>query len=75
MFSIWPIEMTQSGATILEQSWSRSDGNESILRFPQTSKITEAIPSYCLVSYQWHLFGEFYPSAEMQSVNSTARDD
>ena len=38
-------------ATTPVQSGSRSDGNEGALHIPQSSTITEAAPSYCLVSY------------------------
>ena len=50
--SIWTIERTLSGTTILGQSRSGSNGNEEVLRIPQCSSITEASPSDCLVSYQ-----------------------
>ena len=41
-------------------------------RIPQSSSITGTSPSDCLVSYQGHSLGESYPSAEVQSVYSTA---
>ena len=53
----------------------RSDGNKEVLRFPQNSSITGAWPSDCLMSYPGHSLGDSYPSAEMQSVYSTAPDD
>ena len=34
-----------------------------------------AFPKDCLVSYSGHLLGEYYPSAEMLSVNSAAPAD
>ena len=43
-----------------------------VLRIPQSSSITGASPSDCLVSYPGHLLGEIYPSAEMQFLYSTA---
>ena len=52
-----------------------SDGNERVLCIPQSSSITEASTSYCLVSYPGHSLGEFHPSAVMQSVYSTAPAD
>ena len=60
--------------------WGRSgpgsNGNEEVLRIPQISSITGTSPSDCLVSYLGHLLGEgSYPSAEKQSVNSTAKAD
>ena len=39
------------GATILGQSGAKSDGNERVLHVPQSSSITGASPSDCLVSY------------------------
>ena len=50
--SIWPIDRTLSWATILGQSEPRSDDNKWLLRIPQSSNITGASPSDCLVSYQ-----------------------
>ena len=73
--SIWPIERTLLGATPWGQSGPGSNGNEGILRIPQSSSITEASPSDCLVSYQWHSLGRGYPSAEKQLVYSTAKAD
>ena len=46
-----------------------------VLRIPQSSSITEASPSDSTVSYIGHSLGESYPSAEMQSVYSTAPAD
>ena len=60
---------TLSGATILGQSGLGSNGNKRVLC------ITQSSPSDCLVSYPGHLLGESYPSAEMQSVYSTALDN
>ena len=48
--SIWPIDITLSGASIPEQSGPGSDGNEEVLHIPQSSNITEASSSDCLVS-------------------------
>ena len=50
--SIWPIHRTLSGATTLGQSGPGSDGNKGVLRIPQSSSITGASLSDCLVSYQ-----------------------
>ena len=55
-----------------------SDGNEGVLRIPQSSSIAEACPSDCLVLYPRHSFGggvTLPPSAEMQSVYSEAPAD
>ena len=48
--SIWPIDQTLLGATTLGQNRPWSDGNEGVLHIPQSSSITEASPSDCLVS-------------------------
>ena len=69
--SIWPIDRTLSGATTPGQSGPGSDGNKGVLRIFQSSSISEASLSDCLVSYPEHRFEEFYPSAEMQSVYFT----
>ena len=52
-----------------------SDGNQGMLHIPQSSSITGDFPPDCLVSYPGHLLRVFYPSAEMQSVYSTAPAD
>ena len=72
--SIWPIDRTLSGATTLSQSGPRSDGNEVILCIPQSSSITGASPSDCLMLYAGHLLvaEQSYLSPEMQLVYSTA---
>ena len=55
------------------QSRPGSDGNEEVLRIPQSSSIAGTSPSDCLVSYLGHLLGGgSYLSAEKQSVYSTA---
>ena len=53
------------------------DGNEGVLRILQSSSITGASPSDCLVSYPGHLLGvwETNPFAEMQTVYSAAPAD
>ena len=67
--------MTLSGDTTPGQSRPGSDGNEGLLRIPQSSSITEASQSDCLVSYPGHSIGESYPFCEMQSVYSTVLVD
>ena len=62
-------------ATTPGQSGRGSDDDEGVLYIPQSSSITGASPSDCLLSYPEHSFGESYPSAEMQSVYSTAPAD
>ena len=71
--SIWPTGRTLSGATTPDQSGLGSNGNEGILRIPQSSSITGASPSDCLVSYKGHKLGcVSYPSAGMQLAYCTA---
>ena len=68
--------MARSGAITLGQKEPRSDGNEGVLGIPQSSSNIGTSPSDFLMSYPEHLFGEgSYPSAEMQSVYSTASAD
>ena len=45
---------TLSGATTPGQSEAGSDGNEGVLRIPQSSSITGTWPSDCLVSKLGH---------------------
>ena len=71
--SIWPINRTLSGATTLGQGGLGSDGNEGVLRIPQS--ITRTSPSDCLELYSGRSLVGSYPSAEMQSVYSTAPAD
>ena len=70
--SIWPMGRTLSGATIPDQSGPGSNDNEGVLHIPQSSSISGASPSNCLVSYPGHLLEEFHSSAEMQSMYSAA---
>ena len=73
--SIWPIDRTLSGATTPGQSGPGSDGNEGMLRIPQSSNLTGTSPWDCLVSYLGLSLGESYPSTEVQSVYSAATAD
>ena len=73
--SIWAIDRTLSGATTLGQSEPGSDGNQGVLRLPQSSSITGSSPSDCLVSYLGHSLGGPYPSAEVQLLYSTDPSD
>ena len=61
-----------SGATTPSQS---EPGNEGAFCIRQSTRITEASPSDCLVSYPGHPLEESYPSAEKQLVYSTAQAD
>ena len=49
-----------------------SNGNERVLCIPQSPSITVTSPSDRLVSYPGHSLEGSYPSAEVQSVYSTA---
>ena len=55
--SIWSTDRTLSDTTTLSQSGPGSNGNKRILCLPQSSSITRASPSGCLVSYPGHLLG------------------
>ena len=52
-----------------------SDGNEEVLRISQSSSITWASLSDCLVSYPGHSLGESYPFVEIYFVYSPAPTD
>ena len=52
--SIWPRDRTLSVTTTPSQSEPESNGNEGVLCIPQSSNITGASPSVCLVSYPGH---------------------
>ena len=65
--------MSLSGATTSCQSGPGSDVNEGVLCIPRS--LPWALPWDCLVSHLGHSLGEFYPSAEMQSVYSAALAD
>ena len=62
-----------TGATTPGQSEPGRNGNEGVLCIRQSPSITGTSPSDCLVSYPGHsLVVGSYPSAEVQSVYSTA---
>ena len=73
--SIWPIDRILSGVTTLDLSEAGSDSNEGALCIPQSSSLTEASQSDCLISYPEHSLEESYPSAEMQSAYSAPPAD
>ena len=56
-------------------SGPRSNGNEGVLRIPQSPSITGTSPADCLVSYPGHSWWGSYLSAEVQPVYSTAPAD
>ena len=64
-----------SGASTPGQSGPGSNGTEEVLHIPRSSSITGTSPSDCLVSYPGHSLRGGLPSAEMQSVYSTALAD
>ena len=72
---IWPIDKTLSGATTPSQSGPGNDDNKGVLRILQSSSITEASSSDCLVSYPRYSLGKSFSSAEKQWVYSTALTD
>ena len=62
--SISSINGTRSGATTPSQSGHGSNGNEGILRIPESSSITGLLPSISLVSYSGNSLEESYSFAE-----------
>ena len=61
--------MTLSGATSSGQSGPGSVGSEGVPSIPQSSSITGASQSHCLVSYMQDThWGGSYPSAETQCI-------
>ena len=54
------MDRTLSGATTPSQSRPGGDGNEEVLRIPQSSCIIGTSPSDCLVSYLGHLLWKSY---------------
>ena len=63
------------GTTIPGHSGPSSDGNEGVLRIPQSSSITGHSPSDCSVSYSVHSLDGVLPPAKKQLVYSTAPAD
>ena len=55
--SIWSIDEILSDAIAPAQNEPGSDGNEVVLYIPQSSRITGASPSDCLVSYPDYSLG------------------
>ena len=73
--SIWLIDRTPSGVNTPGQSGPGSNGNQRVFHIPQSSNITEAAQSDCLVSYPGCSLGESYPSSVILSAYSTAPAD
>ena len=61
-----------SGSVTPDQSGHVSNGNKEVVCISQSSSIIGISPSDCFISYPVHLLGRSYPSAEKQSVYSTA---
>ena len=64
-----------SGDSTTDHCGPGSDGNEGVLRIPQSSSTAGTSPSDCFVSLSGYSSGDSYPSAEKQSVYSTAPAD
>ena len=64
-----------SCATIRGQSGPGGNGSKRVLRVPQSSSITGTSPSVSLVSYTGHSVVRSYPSAEVETVYSTDRNN
>ena len=62
-----PIKCYHSGP-----EWNWEQCNKGVLFILQSASITGASPSDCFTSLSGHLFENSYPSAEIQSVYSTA---
>ena len=75
--SIGPIDRTLKRATSPGQSGPGSDGNEGVLRIPQSTNITGTSPSDCLVPYRGNSLGDggSYPAADVPVIYSTAPAD
>ena len=74
--SIGPIYRTLSGATTQSESEPGSNGSEGVLRIHQSSSISGASVSDCLVSQPGHSLDRVsYPSVKLQSEYSTAQAD
>ena len=73
--SILIIDRVLSGATTSVKNGPGRDGNEVVLRIPQSSSITGTSPSDCLVSYLEHSLWRYYSSAQVNLVYSTAPAD
>ena len=66
---------TLSSPITTNHSGPGSDRSEGVPRIPQSSNLTGASPSDCLMSDRGHPLGEFYPSADILTVYSTAPTD
>ena len=64
--------MTLGGANTPRQSEPGSNGNERVLKFPQSSGIAGASLTDCFVSYVGQSSGESCPAVELQLVYSVA---
>ena len=73
--SIWLIDRTLSGATTPGLIGPGSYGNDGVFGILQSTSITGASPSDCLISFSGHSLGESYLSAEILLAFSTASAD
>ena len=73
--SICSIDRTVSDASTLGQSKPGSNGNEGVVRIPQSSRITGALPSNFNVKSLTIVGWGAYPSVGMQSLYSIAPVD
>ena len=72
---IRPVDKTLSGAKTPDLNGPKSDGSKGIFCIPESYSITGASLSDRLASYLGRLLGESFPTAETQSVYSTATAD
>ena len=73
--SIWRFDRKLSVAITAAKTGPESNGNEGVLRIPQSFGITGASPSNFLVLYPGLSLVESYASSEMRLVYSTASVD
>ena len=73
--SIWSIDGTLSGVADPGHSRPGRNGSEKVLSIIQISSSIGVSPSDYFMSYPEHALEDFYPSAEMQSIHSTAAAD
>ena len=74
--SIWPIDRFLSGTTTPGQSGPKINGKKGVLHIPQSSRITRASKSDCLMSYpgyslevplSWDAVSVFYSPSQLEN--------
>ena len=75
MFYLNHMYRTLWGATTPGLSGPWNDSNKGVLSIPQSSSITGASPTGCLVSNPGHSLGKSYPSTEKHSMYPTVPAD